>query len=134
MMLLPVSALGDDAQVTWVDGYGDGTIWAFFRDSEGRCASVCIDGRKGSPTQHRLFDQARHPRQPEARLIDLGASEEGFVIPLISRWLDSDEPRKIGIREEGRELLQAGLVRLGESARKTRAFFLEIVLPQFLET
>jgi hypothetical protein len=132
-MLSSVSALGDDARVVLVDGYGDGTFWASFEDSEGRWATVCIDGRKGSPTRNRLFDRARHPRKPEAVLIELGAPEEGIVVPLISRWLDSDGPRNLGLREEGKEFVQAALLRLGEPTAKSGSLTLEIILPLFLE-
>jgi hypothetical protein len=112
-MLSPVSALGNSVRVQLVDAYGDGTVWFILTDSEGRRAHACIDGRKGSPTQHRLFDQGRHPSQPQAVLLELGAPEEGIIIPLVSFWLDSAEaPRQL--TEFGWELVRDALLRLGE--------------------
>jgi hypothetical protein len=113
-MLSPVSILGDSPRVQLADAYGDGTVWFSLKDSEGHYAIVCIDGRQGSPTRYRLFDQARHPRQPGAVLLELGAPEEGVVVPLISRWLDSAEPHKLGYSEFGWELMRDTLLRLGE--------------------
>ena len=72
--------------------YNDGTVWFGFEDDESRYAEVCIDGRTGSPTRYRLFDLRRHPKKPDAMLLELGAPEEGIVIPLISRWLNSAAP------------------------------------------
>jgi hypothetical protein len=96
------------------DAYGDGTVWFGLKDSEGRHAIVCIDGRQGSPTRHRLFDQAQHPGKPGAILLELGAPEEGIVVPLVSRWLDSAAPRELGLTEFGWELIRDTLSRLGE--------------------
>lgn len=111
-MLSPVSGLSDSARVVLADLYGDGTAWFSFQDSEGRRATVCIDGRQGSSTRYRLFDLARHPKRAEAVLLDLGAPEEAIVIPLVSRWLDSAESRK-QLTEVGWERLRDALIRIG---------------------
>lgn len=110
----PITTLGADLRVSLVDAYGDGTVWARLEDGGGRKAVACIDGRAGSPTRYRLFQGARHPKNPEAVLIDLGAVEEGIVVPLISRWLDSEEARE-QLTSYGRELIQETLLRLGDS-------------------
>src|SRR4051794_11586405 len=102
-MLYPVAALGPGLRVEWVDCYGDRTMTACITDGEGRTTHVCIDDRAGSPTRHRLFQQARHPRQEGAVLVDLGSVEEGIVVPLISRWLDSATPKELGLTEVGWE-------------------------------
>jgi hypothetical protein len=109
-----ITALGADLRVSLVDAYSDGTVWARLEDGGGRKAVACIDGRAGRPTQYRLFQGARHPNKPEAVLIELGAVEEGIVVPLISRWLDSDESRK-ELTSYGREIVQDTLLRLGDS-------------------
>jgi hypothetical protein len=107
-MLCPILTLNASITVAIADFYADGTLWFALRDSEGRRAQVCIDGRELSPTRFRLFDQARHPRKPEAVLIDLGALEESIIIPLISRWLDSGSPKSLGLTEYGWELIRDG--------------------------
>jgi hypothetical protein len=112
--LVPVSLLGDSPRVAIADAYGDGTVWFAIDGSEDTFALVCIDGRQDSPTRHRLFDQAKHPRKTGAVLLDLGATEEGIVVPLVSRWLDSAEPHKLGLTEYGWELIRDSLLRLGE--------------------
>lgn len=71
------------------EGY---VVCAKLRDARGHFATVCIDHLTGSPTQHRLFEGARHPRDAQAVMIELGAAEEGIVIPLLSTWLDHWEP------------------------------------------
>jgi hypothetical protein len=111
---LPISSLGGNLRISFVDAYGDGTVHAWLGDENGRGTSVCIDGRKNSPTRYRLFEQARHPNQPGAVLIELGAIEEGIVVPLLSRWLDSVEARKC-FTEYGYELIRETLLRLGDS-------------------
>jgi hypothetical protein len=115
-----------------MDAYGDGTIWAALEDGQGRYTHVCIDGRRGSPTRHRLFERARHPRQQAAALIGLGAPEEGVIVPLLSRWLDSDEARQF-LTEAGKEIIQAGLLRLGEPPGKAGTLLLEILVPRPME-
>src|SRR5262249_55759287 len=90
-MRVPVRQLGPSAKVVLVDGYGDGTIWWVMEDSEGRRATVCLDGRTGSPTRFRLIDGTRHPRHPGGRVLDLGCPEEGVAVPLLSHWLDSQQ-------------------------------------------
>jgi hypothetical protein len=114
MRLVPVSRLGDSPHVSIADGYGDGTVWFAIDGADDTFALVCIDGRRDSPTRHRLFDLARHPRKPGAVLLELGAPEEGIVVPLVSRWLDSAPPRKLGLTEYGWELIRSALFRLGE--------------------
>jgi hypothetical protein len=112
-MLSPISTLGRSARVVLADAYGDGMVWFAFEDAEGRYSTVCIDGRQGSPTRYRLFDMARHPKKPSAVLLDLGSAEEGIVIPLVSRWLDSAPPRVLGLHDIGWELLRDTLIRIG---------------------
>lgn len=113
-MWAPLSTLNYSRRVAFADAYGDGTVTFTFEDSEGRRATVCIDGRKGSLTRNRLFDQAKHPNSPEAVLLELGAVEEGLIVPLISKWLDSGEPRKQEFTEFGQELIRNAVLRLGE--------------------
>jgi hypothetical protein len=113
-MLVPVTALGKDLRVEWVDFYGDLTMHACIVDGEGQRTQVCIDGRASSPTRYRLFQQARHPRQPGASLVELGAPEEGIVVPLLSCYLDSGGPKALGLTEYGWELAKETLLRLGE--------------------
>src|SRR5262245_49408335 len=134
MALSSIAALANDARVSGMDAYGDGTIWAALQDGQGRCTLVCIDGRHGSPTRHRLFEQARHPRQEGAVLIDLGAPEEGVVVPLLSCWLDSGGARDLGLTEFGKEFIQAALLRLGEPLATGRIQLLEVVVPRSLES
>jgi hypothetical protein len=112
----PVSALDDSARVVLADAYGDGTVWFRLQDSDGRYASVCIDGRQGSPIRYRLFDLARHPKKPGAVLLELGGPEEGVIIPLASRWLDSAPPRKLHLTEFGWELIRDTLIRIGSES------------------
>lgn len=132
MVLSRVASLGHDARVILMDAYGDGTIWAALEDGQGRYTQVCIDGRRGSPTRHRLFEQARHPRKQSAVLIELGAPEEGVIVPLLSRWLDSGEARKF-LTEAGKEIIQAGLLCLGESPGKSNLLSLEILVLRPME-
>jgi hypothetical protein len=113
-MLYPVTSLGTGIRVKWVDCYQDSTMTACITDGEGRITFVCIDGRAGSPTRHRLFQQARHPRQEGAVLLELGRVEEGNVVPLISRWLDSASPKQLGLTELGWEWAREALLHLGE--------------------
>ena len=112
-MLSPVSTLGDSARVVLADAYSDGTVGFAFEDAEGGYAVVCIDGRQGSPTRHRLFDMARHPKLAAAVLLELGAAEESIVIPLVSRWLDSAPPPVLGLHDVGWKLFRDALIRIG---------------------
>lgn len=112
-----IASLGQGLRCEFVDAYSDGTVNARIIDDQGHQAVVCIDARKGSPTRYRLFEQARHPNQAGAVLIELGAPEEGIVVPLISRWLDTDEARK-SFTEYGYELVRMTVTRLGESSDK----------------
>ena len=113
-MLVPMSRVGDRPHLMHADGYPDGTVWFFFRGEEDIFALVCIDGRPGSPTRHRMFDQAGHSRKPGAVLLELGCPEEGVIVPAVSRWLDSAEPRKQGLSDYGWELIRDSLLRLGD--------------------
>jgi hypothetical protein len=115
LMQLPVAALGKVLRVEWVDFYGDHTMHACLSDDAGQRTQVCIDGRKDSPTRHRLFQQARHPNQPGAVLVELGAPEEGIVISLLSNYLDSGGPKALGLTEYGWELAKETLLRFGET-------------------
>ena len=107
-----LSSLGEVPHVAWVDG-SDGIVWFEIDDAEGRTAVVCIDGRESSPTRYRLFERARHPAKPDAALLDLGSWEEGFVVPLLSCWLDSAEARR-WLRPEIIDRLVGYLLRLGD--------------------
>jgi hypothetical protein len=113
-MRLPVTALGKGLRVEWVDFYGDHTMHACLSDEAGQRTEICIDGRKASPTRYRLFQQARHPSKPEATLVELGAPEEGIVIPLLSKYLDSGGPKALNLTEYGWELAKETLLRFGE--------------------
>jgi hypothetical protein len=113
-MLLPVTALGNGLRVEWIDFYGDLTMHACITDEAGRRTAICIDGRKGSPIRYRLFLQGRHPNKPGAVLVELGAAEEGIVIPLLSRYLDAHGPKAAGLTEHGWELARDTLLHYGE--------------------
>ena len=120
-MHVNVAALAETVRViavhcdgTPVDGY---IVWAHLEDGSGNFAHVCIDHRRESPTCHRLFEGARHPRDPQAVMIELGAIEEGIVIPLLSRQLDSWEPWQQGVHEFAlKEIIQEALLRLGDAS------------------
>jgi hypothetical protein len=120
-MLSPVASLGKELFVEWADAYGDGTIMVAITDNEGRKTHVCIDGRQNSPTRYRLFEQGRHPNFKGAILVELGSAEEGILVPVLSRWCDSEykpwNPRTDAPREETqllKQLLKELLLRLGE--------------------
>ena len=115
-MQLPVAALGKGLRVEWVDFCGDHTMHACISDETGQRAQVGIDGRTNSPTRNRLFQQARHPNQPGAALVELGAPEEGIVIPLLSKYLDSGGPKALGLTEYGWDLARETLLHFGEPA------------------
>lgn len=110
----PISSLKGKLRLEFMDAYGDGTVHGRIEDEAGQKVEICIDGREGSPTRHRLFQKARHPRQTGAELIDLGADEEGIVIPLMSQWIDSDEARR-ELTQFGLDLVRERLARLGDS-------------------
>jgi hypothetical protein len=114
-MQLPVTILGKGLRVEWVDFYGDHTMHACISDEAGQRAEICIDGRKNSASRYRLFQQARHPNKPGAALVELGAPEEGIVIPFLSKYLDSGGPKALGLSEYGWELAKETLLRFGES-------------------
>lgn len=113
-MFTNLSALGKGLHVQWVDFYGDHTMHASIADATGQATQVCIDGRAKSPTRFRLFVNARHPRQEGAELVELGAEEEGIVIPLLSKYLDSRGPKALNLTEFGWELAHETLLRYGE--------------------
>lgn len=113
-MYLPITALGKKLHVECVDFYGDHTMHACIADEAGLRTTVCIDGRVASPTRFRLFQQARHPRQQGALLVELGAEEESIVVPLLSTYLDSGGPKALNLTEYGWELAREMLSRLGE--------------------
>jgi hypothetical protein len=113
-MQKPVTTLGKRLHVEWVDFYGDHTMHACIADDTGQRTEVCIDGRSTSSTRFRLFQQARHPHQLGAVLVELGAPEEGIVIPLLSKHLDSGGPKALNLTEYGWELARETLLRFGE--------------------
>jgi hypothetical protein len=116
MCLRRIADLGSRVKVRFADAYSvrDWTVWFSLIDGSDGVVHVCIDGFAGSPTQHRLFEGARHPRKPGAALVELGSEEEGIVIPLVSTWLDSAEPRQLGLTEYGWERIRDAVTRLGE--------------------
>jgi hypothetical protein len=115
LTLSPLALLAEPLSVSIADAYSDGVVWFAIDGSDDRDALVYIDGRKASPTRNRMFEGARHPRRG-GRLIELGAADEGIVIALVSKWLDSAEPRKLGLTEHGWELIRDSLLRYGEPA------------------
>jgi hypothetical protein len=115
VMRVPVSELGPSPWVVLVDRYGDGTIWWVMEDAEAKWATVCLDGRAESPTRFRLIDGTRHPRHSGGRVLDLGCPEEGIVVPLLSHWLDSQQPADV-VSEYFVEVVREALLRLGEPA------------------
>jgi hypothetical protein len=112
--MLPVAALGKGLRIGWVDFYGDLTMHAWLSDDAGQGTAICIDGRANSPTRYRLFQQGRHPSQASAVLVELGAPEEGIIVPLLSKYLDSGGPKALGLTEYGWELAKETLLHLGE--------------------
>jgi hypothetical protein len=114
-MWAPVASLGPGIRVEWVDFYGDETMTVVLADANGRRATVCFDGRVNSPTRGRIFERARHPRKAGAVLLELGSPEEGIVVPLISRWIDSGGPKALELSERGWELVKETLLRIGEA-------------------
>ena len=112
--MVPVLDLDPAAEVVWVDSYSAKVFWARLTDPDGRCAFVCLDLRPESPTRGRLFENARHPTNPDAVLLELGCEAEGFAVSRISRWLDSDAPQTEGFRDEGLDLIRRAFLRLGE--------------------
>ncbi len=112
---VPVASLGRGMRVEWVDFYGNGVMSAALADAEGQRADVCFDGRANSPTRGRLFEGRRHPGKDGARLLELGGPEEGIIVPLISRWIDSGGPKALGLTERGWELVKESLLRIGEA-------------------
>ena len=112
-MQLPVTSLGKELRVEWIDFYGDRVMHAAISDKSGNRTEICIDRRNESPTRFRLFQQARHPDQPGAVLVELGAVAEGIVIPLLSYFLDRG-PRASGLTEYGWEMARESLLRYGE--------------------
>lgn len=92
--MLRFRALLPDRAIVWVDWYGQGeygygVLWATIEDSEGSRAFICIDNRFDSSTRGRLFDGARHPKIPDAAIVQMGDEVEGEVIALLSNWCDN---------------------------------------------
>ena len=108
-----ISDLHMSLRVTLAGGYEDGTVWFTVADALDRYGTVCVDGRIDCPTRWRLFDGARHPKDEHAILVKLGCPLEGIVVPLLSHWLDTPEPRTF-LTEFGCKMLKDALVRLGE--------------------
>jgi len=104
-----VLLLGADAHVAYADFYGIRILHAWIVDKVGQGTEVCIDLREDSPTRNRLFEGGRHPEKPGAALIELGSEQEGIIIPSLSQYLDSDEPRKY-LTEFGIEVFQNALL------------------------
>jgi hypothetical protein len=118
-MSVTVATLREDVRITLADCFtteSEGfVIWAELMDGVGNRCLICIDSRPRSPTCHRLFQGATHPRDPGARLVDLGHSDEGIIVPLLSQWLDHFEPWGEGAnRFRFKEMLHEALLRLGE--------------------
>jgi hypothetical protein len=118
-MVASVLLLRDDLRIQLIDCYGTyangHVIWASLADGGGSQCLICFDNRPESPTCHRLFCGARHPNNPAAELLELGCEEEGVIVPLLSRWLDSQEPWESGAYPLLlKELLQEALLRVGE--------------------
>jgi hypothetical protein len=84
-------------------------------DESGSRAVVCLDGRRGSPTQFRLLDGTRHPKHPGGILMELGSADEGIAVPLLSKWLDEQKPRCVAF-EHSIEVVRNAILRLGEPA------------------
>ncbi len=114
-MLSPIQSLNPRTAIRLGAAYNDGTVWFSLEDSEGRIAHVCIDGREGSQTRYRLFDGARHPNSPDTVLVKLGAPEEGIIVSLASKWLDSGTPNDLGLTVYGWDLIRDTVLRIGES-------------------
>lgn len=112
-MRVPVSELGHSPRVVLVDRYGDGVVWWVIEDENANCATVCLDGREGSPTRYRLIDGTRHPCNCAGRVLELGCPEEGIAIPLLSRWIES-QPCENVVSEYLVEVVQEALRRFGE--------------------
>ena len=122
--MVPVAALGDSIRVVLFDASGnwdDGlVIWWALEDSDGARAYVGLDTRASRPTRYRLFEGARHPNSADCVWIELGSTEEGIIVPLLSRHLDSPElwkqAREHRPFEEFIEYAQKALVLHGTSA------------------
>lgn len=92
-MLCSFSSLRSDRAIVLVDWYGHGeygrgVLWAVIEDSAGSRAHVCIDNRGDSTTRGRVFEGARHPVEPNAKLVEIGDEIEGDVVALLSNWCD----------------------------------------------
>jgi hypothetical protein len=111
--------LEGELEVWIVDCYSflgpDTVFWASVRDEQDRASHVCIDRREGSSTRDRLFEGGRHPAKDNVRLIELGAPEEGIIVPLLSRWCDEYAMQGGLHRELFVEELRNALMRIGDS-------------------
>ncbi|HYV37953.1 MAG TPA: hypothetical protein VE988_19870 [Gemmataceae bacterium] len=119
-MMVTVSELGLSPRVILADRFGDGTIWWLMEDEQQNRALVCLDGRRGSPTQFRLLDGTRRSTEPGGKVLELGSSEEGIAVSLLSQWLDEQHPRDVA-SEYTFEVIRAALLRLGDSAESVAA-------------
>ena len=99
-------------RVKLVDCWPEGSIWAVIQDSANQQSVVCFDGRETSRTRYRLFEGNKHPRRPNARIVELGSPEEDLVIGRLSRWYDSDGFWRGGYWPDFREMVQEALLRL----------------------
>jgi hypothetical protein len=119
-MLKSVGSFRPPIRVRLVDAFGSGgsgwvngfVWWASIEDCQGDWIHVCLDGRKASLTCHRLFEGAKHPSKPEAKLIELGSVEEGIIISLLSHWLDSSDVKHL--RQEALEQMRFDLIYYGD--------------------
>src|SRR6185295_13920976 len=93
--MVPIIDLGETVRVVLFDASGDWddglVIWWALEDGDGRRAYVGLDARNSSPKRYRLFQGARNPKSPDCVWIELGSVEEGIIVPILSRHLDSPE-------------------------------------------
>jgi hypothetical protein len=65
-----------------------------------------------------MFQQARHPLQKGAVLLELGGKEESTIVSLIARYLDSASPQALGLAEVDWKLAREVLLWLAEPAAR----------------
>jgi hypothetical protein len=49
--MVPVTALNKGLRILYIDFHGDHTMHALIADEGGQRTTICIDGRKNSPTR-----------------------------------------------------------------------------------